>query len=132
MPNIELGVFVFFAAIPFLSLIFLGKIRNWGLIGGILFIGIGIVAFVFLAALALIMFSQWDVTITEVQKGYAESEIGYNASGGVVSNVTTTIPNIEKQTPIINQFHNEFGYFFFGLTILFGVLYFKIMATGGV
>lgn len=114
MPSVELGVFIAFILIPFASIVILPKLRSWGLVGTTIAAAIGIVGLVMLGGIALIFFSQFDVVQTE-------AEVFYHANG-------TQSGSAVKTAPVINAFHNELGYVVFGITILFGVVYFKIMA----
>jgi len=138
MPNIELGVFLAFLIIPFTMFIFLPALKRLGTFGYVIFIGMGIAGFVMLGATALVFFSQYDVVLSEVIPATIQTatatEIERDSGGSILTNTTKSSevnnPGYTIETPIINSFHNEFGYLVSGLMFLFGVLYFKILTMG--
>ena len=134
MPNIELGTFLAFLVIPFASFIFIPALKRLGFFGWIIFIGIGIVGFIMLGGTALVFFSQYDVVLTthvpEISAS-GTSEVR-DSIGDLVSttNKTATVAAYDEVAPVINDFHNEFGWLMFGFTIVFGLIYFKVLAEG--
>jgi hypothetical protein len=130
-PDISFGVFILFLVFPVATFIALAKIKQWTIGKYILFSILGLFGFIMLAGLALIMFAGYDVTISNVKAGYAETEIQKDANGTTIGTVETTIPEHTEITPVINSFHTIWGWIFFSLAIIFGLLTVYIMLTGG-
>lgn len=113
----ELGTFLAFLAVPVLSLVFMSKIRSWGLIGYVFFIAMGALSFVMLGGLTLMMAGGYDVVQSETETAFA-------ANG-------TETGSITKTTPIITDYQNIWSYVFGAFVVVFGLTYFYVMVRGG-
>jgi hypothetical protein len=130
LPTIELGTFIAFLVVPGLTLLFMGKIKTWGLTGYILFIFMGALSFLSLAGLSLIMASGYSVVSTTVDSGTNSTNIVRASNGTIITNSTTTTDPGQKQVPVIDQFQEIWAMGFMGSVIVFGFIYFKVMLTG--
>lgn len=105
-------------------------LKSWGWPGMIIAGGVGLLGFIMLSAMALFMFSEYDVVQTKHYDAFASTEIERNATGAVISNTTVTVPAREEQTPVIDSFQLDFGYLFSVLALVYGLICFKVIATG--
>ena len=117
MVSVELGTFVAFLAVPFISLIFLGKIKSWGITGYMLFLGIGALSFIMLGGLTLMMASGYEVVQSNTQTFY-------NSTGSIIG--TTT-----QSQPILVDNQDIWAWIFLGTVPIFGFIYLKGALTGG-
>lgn len=129
-PTVELGTFLLFALVPFLSILVMRWLRDWGWPGRVIAGFIGLFGFIMLAAMALFMFSEYDVVVTKVYAAQNITDINYNASGDYVGNTTRQIPEQTETNPIINSNHYEFGWLFFVMALLFGLVSVKVVFQG--
>lgn len=115
--NVELGTFLAFLAVPTLTLIFMTKIRGWGLTGYVLFLGTGALSFVMLGGLTLMMMFGYNVVMSE--------HVALADSNGTATGTE------DHTTPIITSFQDLWSYIFGAYAIVFGLIYFVVMVTGG-
>jgi len=115
LPTVELGTFIAFLAIPFLSMIFYGKILTWGFVGWLLFLSVGALSFLLLGGVTLMMASGYEVTQSSTHEFR-------NATGALVGTETNS-------TPIINSFQQMWSYIFMSSTIVFGMVFFWVLVT---
>jgi len=116
-PTVDLGTFLAFLLVPVVTLIFMGKIRSWGVGGYILFLGMGTLSFIMLGGLALMMYVPYDVVIIE-------NVLQADALGNTTGTETHT-------TPIIANFQDIWATVFGGFGFIFGVLFFWVLVKGG-
>ena len=131
MPTVELGTFLVFLVAPFIAILLMKWLKGFGWPGMVIAGFVGLFGFVFLAALSLFMFSEYDVVqSTNVpQVSASASTIERDINGTVTSNTTKTAivdPYVE-QTPIIDSNHYEFGWLFSALSLLYGLLCFLVV-----
>jgi len=131
MASVELGTFIAFLAVPFLTVIFMGKIRAWGFQGYILFLAIGALSFIMLGGLTLMFASGYEVVQSQASAAYNSTQIMRDANGTVTGTVETQVPQTTKQIPIIADYQQIWAWICFAFMIVFGMLYFYVMITGG-
>lgn len=129
--TVELGTFIFFIVFPVATFLFVLTVKQWNIGKYILFSILGIFGFILLAGLALMMFAGYDVVQSSVQSSYAQTAVERDGGGVIVGNTTTIVPEITKTVPIINSFQTIWGWIFFSMAIIFGLLTLYVMATGG-
>lgn len=88
-------------------------LKGYGLPGMFIAGFVGIFGFIMLSALALFMFSEYDVVSTE-------NEVHAAANGTVTGTVNST-------AYYINSNHYEFGWLFSVLSLMFGLLCIVVM-----
>lgn len=91
---------------------------------------VGLLGFIMLSAMALFMFSEYDIVTTKVHAEYQTINLEYNGTGALISNSTMTIPERTETNPIINSNHYEIGWILSGLAIALGLIYFKVISSG--
>lgn len=129
-PTVELGTFLFFAIVPFSTLLFINKLTTMGIMGFILFLGCGLFSFLLLGGMALYMFSGYDVVVTKTVDAQSSNELQHNATGALVLNSTTTTPAHNEVTNIITDNQQALGWLFFSFMMILGLLYIKVIFTG--
>ena len=129
--EIQLGVFIAFLVFPAATFLFLLRVKEWHLTNFLLFLVMGIFGLIALGGLALMMFANYNVVQSTTQAGYTMQDVDRNGTGSITSNRTITVPEITNKTPIIDSFQTIWGWIFFALVIIYGVLYFYVLATGG-
>lgn len=127
LPSIELGTFIVFLIVPFISLLFVKALKSWGWFGNIIAGGVALLGFITIGTMALFMFSEYNVVISKDIPAVNATEIQRNATGSIVLNSTVTTSGYTEENPIINDYHYEFGWIFFALAFVFGILVVKVM-----
>lgn len=126
MAEVEVYTFLVFLVAPFVALIAMKWLKEFGWPGMAIAGFLGLFGFVFLSALALFMFSEYDVVQSlEVPDVSASAQtIERNENGTIVSNITktATVDSYIEKSPIINSNHYEFGWLFSALSLIYGLL----------
>lgn len=131
MVDVELGTFLAFLSVPVLSVVFMSKVRSWGLIGYLFFLAIGALSFIMLGGLTLMMAGDYDVVWTQAHAAYNSTEYERNATGGLIGSIETEMPERTERTPIITEYQNIWSYVFGAFVVVFGLSYFYVMVRGG-
>lgn len=114
-PTIEAGVFVGFVLVAFAGIIFITRLPYLLILSGVIFSG-----------LSLLMFGYYDVVWTKVVNIQTQNEVVRNATGAIVTNSTTTIPQHTEYTPIINSDHDTWGWIFMAMAIGCTFFFFRV------
>lgn len=131
MPSVELGVFLIFSIAPFIALVLMRWLKGFGWPGMFIAGMVGIFGFIFLAAMALFMFAEYDVvqSLDVPPVTASATSVQRDENGTITFNTTktATVEGYTEQTPIINSNHYEFGWLFSALSLLYGLLSFLVI-----
>lgn len=119
MATIEAGVFIFLCALGFAGILLVNRLGFFTIFSAVVFI-----------ALALMMFSGYDIVTTKQVDAYETVQTQYNSSGGLLYNTTISTPQHTEQTSVIDSQQMTIGYIMSALAILSLVVFGKQVVFG--